>query len=233
MSHLVIFDIDGTLTKTNTADERCYELAVRQMIHEDFIAFEPDGFEHYTDSSIVRELYPKLLNRAATESEVEAFKEFYLSVLSWLAKQRPAEFLPVEGAAAVLQSLPPEWDIALATGCWRESAAIKLQSAGIAHALSLPKGTASDALSRADIMRHAIAQAKGFYIKESYDKIVYIGDGIWDYRTCAQMQMPFIGIEAEGNTPKRVALGKHWLLTDYIDFEHFVRLLHSATAPPK
>jgi len=142
----------------------------------------------------------------------------------------PAYFQPVNGAKDSLRSLPKDWAVALATGCWLESALIKLNGGDVWHG-DLPKGTASDALSRADVMRSAIEKSKRYYQKEAFERIVYVGDGIWDVRTCAELGIPLVGIEAEGKAHKKTNLGRHFMLESYPSIELLVDILHKAEIP--
>jgi phosphoglycolate phosphatase-like HAD superfamily hydrolase len=49
--------------------------------------------------------------------------------------------------------------------------------------------TASDHYSRADIIAGAVAAAGG-----TIRTALYVGDGLWDYRACKKLGIPFIGI---------------------------------------
>lgn len=225
---LVIFDIDGTLTRTNRVDGECYVRAVRECIQPNFEAFEPEAYRHFTDSNIVLELFELHRGKSPSPREQALFKQLYLKHLCGAFHLQPQAFAPVPGSEELLHALPPEWQPALATGCWQESAWLKLAFAGVA-AEGLPAGTASDAISRADILLKAIERSRPFLAQGlgDWERIVYVGDGIWDVRTCAQLGLPLIGIDAENDPDKRRALGRHWLLTDYNDRSRFCELLET------
>ena len=227
---LAIFDIDGTLTHTNPLDHACYIAAVQQYISTEFVEFIPSWFTHFTDSCILIELFERYLNRAPTVEEERHFRAFYIKALQEALDTQPSYFKPLDGACAIIDAFPKEWEVAFATGCWEEAARIKLKGGGI-PINDHPLATASDAITRQDVMQTAIDRSKAFYQVSSFEKVVYIGDGLWDRHSCADMGLPFVGIE-RGNTNYQTGkLQAFHLLADYNDQERFFSLLEAATAP--
>ena len=80
-----------------------------------------------------------------------------------------------------------ELGVAIATGCWRETAHFKLNAAGF-DLSKIPFACASDRSSRAEIIALA-AERAGMPIGQS----VYVGDGVWDLRATQELGIPFIG----------------------------------------
>jgi phosphoglycolate phosphatase-like HAD superfamily hydrolase len=227
---LAIFDIDGTLTKTNKVDHICYINTVQKFIDKEVSTFDPDAFTHFTDSSILIELYQHYLNRPPNAEEEKAFKNYYFEALSRNLVEQPNHFQALAGAPEVIHGLSDEWAVALATGCWVESAHIKLKGGGVdigAH----PLATASDAVTRQDIMLTAVERAKNFHQVDDFEHIVYIGDGLWDRQSCASLSMPFVGIDADNTNYGKGKLKDFHLLADYTNLEQVHSLLEAAKSP--
>jgi len=70
--HLVIFDIDGTLTDTNLVDGECYWRAVSTILG--LSGEQPDwsDFRDTTDVGIAAELCMRHLGRQLSSAEIEA-----------------------------------------------------------------------------------------------------------------------------------------------------------------
>jgi len=227
---LAIFDIDGTLTKTNEVDHICYVDTVQKFIDKQFLTFDADAFTHFTDSSILLELYQQYLNRLPNAEEEKVFKDYYFQALNRNLAEQPSYFQAIDGAPEVLHALSGEWAVALATGCWVESAHIKLKGGGIdigAH----PLATASDAVTRQDIMLTAVERAKSLHKVDDFEHIVYLGDGLWDKRSCASLSMPFIGMDADNINYGKGKLEDFHLLANYTNIEQVHSLLETAKSP--
>lgn len=227
---LAIFDIDGTLTKTNKIDHICYINTVQKFIDKSLKTFEAETFTHFTDSSIIIELYERFLSRKPSSAEENTFKEYYFQHLEDSLEHSPQYFQAIEGAAEILHSFSEEWAVALATGCWVESARIKLKGGGVDIG-NYPLATASDAITRQDVMRTAVERSKILHNVEDFEHIVYIGDGLWDKQSCADLQMPFVGIDAENHALQTGALGDFHLLANYTNSKRVFELLEQAIAP--
>lgn len=227
---LAIFDIDGTLTATNPLDHACFVAAVQKFISVEFVKFVPSWFTHFTDSCILIELFERYQNRQPTVEEEQTFKTFYINGLQTKLEEHPSYFQPLEGAKTILEIFPKEWGVAFATGCWEESAQIKLQGGGILLK-NRPLATASDAITRQAIMQTAIDRAKIHYQVADFDQVVYIGDGLWDKNSCADMDLPFVGIEQGNESYQTGLLGAFHLLANYNNPSRFFTLLEEAQVP--
>ncbi|MBF2066882.1 MAG: methyltransferase domain-containing protein [Calothrix sp. C42_A2020_038] len=64
-----------------------------------------------------------------------------------------------------------------------------------------------------------------------FERIVLVGDGIWDVLTAIQLQLPFVG--ATNNTQKQVLeeASVERIITDFKDIESFFQALNTATIP--
>lgn len=227
---LAIFDIDGTLTKTNEIDHICYIDTVQRFIDKSFTTFEAESFTHFTDSCILIELYERFLNRFPREAEEQAFKTHYFNALRNSLNEQPHYFQAIGGAPDIMHAFSDEWAVALATGCWVESAKIKLEGGGV-DIRNYPLATASDAITRQDVMLTAIERSKALHQVDSFKHVVYIGDGIWDKTSCASLEIPFVGMDADNMTYTTGKLGNFHLLADYHNPKRVFKLLETAVAP--
>src|SRR2546429_3908340 len=150
--HLVMFDIDGTLTETMKGDEECF---VRSF--EDVFGFADidTDWSHYprtTDSGIFHDVFTSRIGRSPTAQEVSRFREHFIQLLVAASSQSP--FVPIAGANRLLSGLAQgsSHRVSFATGGWRDSARLKMASAGMCFD-DHPAASADDALDRESIMR--------------------------------------------------------------------------------
>lgn len=122
--------------------------------------------------------------------------------------------------------LDPAWCVAIATGAWRESAKLKLQKANL-QIEGIPFASANDALSREDIVKKAIIKAKNIYQVEEFQKVVFVGDGVWDVKVAYQLSIAFIGIGDNNLTN----VGATKVIKDFTNLEDFPKILQSAAIP--
>ncbi len=197
MTHLVMFDIDGTLVESVGFDADCYAQAVQAEINVEF-----DGnwgkFEHVTDSGILQEML-KLNNIQTDFATVEnAVKQRFIDLVKNYLMANP---LPeIKGANAFLQELKKHDDVqlAMATGGWGETALMKLDKAGIQYH-DIPIATSNDHYARIEIMKIA-AKKTG---SEEYRKRIYFGDGAWDKKACSELAYDFVAIGNDVEHPVR------------------------------
>ena len=219
------------MTQTNAIDHLCFIQTVQKFITTAFKTFEAESFTHFTDSCIIIELYERYLQRQPTATEEQNFKQYYFEALRGQLQENPHYFKAVDGAAQILSTLKEKnWALALATGCWLESAHIKLEGGQI-DIQTAPLATASDAITRQDIMLTAIQRAKEQHQTKDFEHIVYIGDGLWDKHSCASIHLPFVGIDANNTAYGTGKLDAFHLLANYNDTERVEQLLLAATTP--
>ncbi len=192
--HLVVFDVDGTLTDTCQVDQWCYWRALCDVLG--IVADQPDWstFRHVTDSGIARESCQRYLGRVARRREIDAVRQRLTALLeSALLLDHPIDY-QIAGASAVLTLLrdSPDFAIAFATGGFRSSAELKLRRAGLFDG-SIPLATADDVVSREQIMRIASARAAREY-GVKFTRFTHVGDGIWDLRAARELGWDFIGL---------------------------------------
>lgn len=123
-----------------------------------------------------------------------------------------------------------DWAIAFATGGWRASACMKLQAAGL-DIEGLPTAFADDSISREDIVKTAVSRAKAVYAQPDFEKIVCIGDGIWDVMTAAQLELAFVGVGSGRQMTVLRDAGVEHIVEDFLDLERFFQALNDCQIP--
>lgn len=216
--HLVIFDIDGTLTDTNEIDHRAYFDAYQQLTGIDAHSAKWENFVHFTDLSITRELFQQHLQREPLEQEIEQIKQAMLTTFEQAYAQSPEHFRQVPGSRSFFEAVAARegYAVAIGTGCWSFSAHYKLGKAGIP--LDTPMGNSDFNYTRHDIAADAVRFAKEKYGVSHFDRITYLGDGSWDLKTSALMKFHFVGIDVKQNGMLK-GMGAPWVFDDYTQTE--------------
>ena len=191
--NLAVFDIDGTLIKYHKKrNDQAYIRAIKETFG---IKIEDSwsGYVHSTDSGIFSEIIEKELGRPSAPGDVEAVKK---NMASWLEKEYGTE--PFEGTPGAEDCLngsfvDSNWFTAIATGNWEFSGAYKLNSAGLDFK-KVPLASADDGISREIILQAALSKAKRAFRTNRFEKIVYVGDWIWDVKAARALGWGFVGI---------------------------------------
>ena len=80
---LVIFDIDGTLTQTEKADEGVSVRSLAEVCGFSDVNTDWSRYKHATDSGIFREIYETRTGRCAIRhSEASGFRQHFLESLA-------------------------------------------------------------------------------------------------------------------------------------------------------
>ena len=229
-SRLAVFDIDGTLTDTNAVDDECFLEAVGAEFAVELTGVDWSDAPHVTDASITRWLVERHCGRAPDDTEIERLVRRFVGTLERELARTPERFAPIAGARDAFALLEADgWDIALATGGWGPSARLKLNASGL-DVPDMVLACANDAVSREEIVR--LARDRAAAIRgASYDRVVSIGDGVWDVRTAANLELPFIGIATGEREAKLRASGASVVLPDFRDVAAFRHALVAASKP--
>lgn len=224
---LAIFDIDGTLTETNKVDDECFVKAFAVAHQITNIETDWTKYAHVTDSGLVSEIFNRKLGRSPDEKDFLIFKNCFIENLNESAFKNEAFFAEVPNAKAMLEKLKLEkdWAIALATGSFYDSAKLKLEKAKI-NIQDFPIGTADDAVSREKILQIAIEKSLEKYGLKKFEKIVSIGDGVWDVRTAKNLSLNFIGIASGKGADALREAGANYIIKDFRDYENFLAYLN-------
>lgn len=192
---LVIFDIDGTLADTKQIDDDCFIRAFDTTFQIDIRHQKWEDLTNLTDWGITEEIIQRELKRNPTEAEYVLMEANMIHNLQKAFKENINHFLEITGAKTFFNHLRSTSNIRLgiATGAWEKSALIKLKAIGI-NPSNLPFSNSNHFKTREEITNHAIQQAKTNYL-DNFEEIIYFGDGIWDYKTCQNLGIRFIGID--------------------------------------
>ena len=228
---LAIFDIDGTLTQTNRLDAMCF---VRAVAEEFGIATGDDWsqYAHSTDSGISSEIVERALHRRPTAVELSRLQHRFVALLEHAIAASPASCRATPGAAEGLRQLDQaeHWAVAIATGSWRASAVVKMRAAGLSVA-GRPAAFADDSVWREDIIACAQRRALAHYECAQFDRVVYLGDAVWDVRSARRLRLPFIGVGGARRAAMLRGAGARYVLTDFAEWSRVLRYLDEATIP--
>jgi len=196
---LVIFDIDGTLANTKAVDDACFIKAFYTTFQIDIHQQKWEDITHLTDWGITEEIIQKHLKRNPTEAEYGLMEANMIHNLETAKAESSAYFQEIFCAKTFFDHLQTLSNVRLgiATGAWEKSALIKLSCIGI-NPTNFPFSNSSHFKTRESITNHAIQQARAKY-GDDFEEIIYFGDGVWDFKTCQQLGIHFIGIDVEGD----------------------------------
>jgi phosphoglycolate phosphatase-like HAD superfamily hydrolase len=226
--NLAIFDIDGTLTQTSKVDDLCFHKTVlRELLLNDFVCNWSE-FSHATDSCIFTETFKKELGRLPNTLETERFQECFLNLIKESYQTNPEYFLEVPGAQSAIQFIrtSKSWAVAIASGGWRRSAQFKLNCIGI-NPHHFPSAFANDGISREEIVLTSIQRSLDHYAVPRFDKMVYIGDGLWDAKTCHNLGIPFIGVSTRLSKETLQEAGAFQILPHYEPSSELINALEA------
>jgi len=232
--NLAIFDIDGTLTETNAVDDICFEQALADAHAITGINTNWAEYQYVTDSGIIFQIFDERFGRPPAESELKRFKSCLMNSLEAHRAKDPSLFAEISSASRALSHLcgGTEWAVALATGCWRDSAELKLKAAGI-QAEHLPAAFAEHGLSRETILQTALAHAQQTYGQSRFERIVSVGDGIWDVQAATNLGIPFVGVGKSERGHRLRQAGATHVLESYSDYQQLINCLEEAEVPQK
>ena len=223
---LFIFDIDGTLTRTMKADAECFLRSLAEVCGFCDVDTDWSRHKHATDSGVFHEIYEARTGRSPSPLTISQFREHFVGLLAHALSK--ASFAAVTGASVLLSRLADsaEHQVALATGAWRDSARLKMASAGLCYD-DYPAASSDDALDRESIIRLSIQRATDRY--GGFSSAVYVGDGVWDVRACRRVGIPFIGVATDGQAAHLTAEGAVRVFPDFSDTELFLSSVYEFT----
>jgi phosphoglycolate phosphatase-like HAD superfamily hydrolase len=228
-SRLAVFDIDGTLTDTNAVDDECFVEAVGGVLGIDAAALDWSEAPHITDTGLLRWLAERHRGRLPELHEMDAVQSRFVESLREAAQVTPERFQSVAGAQSVFGELRTRgWHVAVATGGWQASAVLKLRAIAL-DVDDLVFASSSDAETRVEILLLARQRARVRF--GALDRVVSVGDGIWDVRAAAQLGWPFVGIGTGAAAGRLRAAGASHVLPDLTDIAGLCSALEHATVP--
>lgn len=214
---LVIFDIDGTLTKTKRVDDSCFKSAFRETFGIDIESQDWEDLKNVTDWGITEEIILREKGRVPTANEYKTLTANFVNRLNIEFAKRPAQFNAIKGANQFLAHLRQKnYQISIATGGWQHSAELKLKASGL-DISEIPFANSNDHKTREEIIKRAILLSEIKYNRK-FQKFVYFGDGVWDYSTSKRLGLQFIGIDSDRSNKLKL-LGVEHVFEDYRDIE--------------
>lgn len=221
--HLVIFDIDGTLTATAKADQECFIRSLFEVCGFDEVETDWSSYRHATDSGILHEIHEARLGRPPSAAEVARFRQHFVELLGKASAERA--FASIAGAPQLLESLTEsaEYRVSLATGAWRDAARLKMASAGLCYD-DYPAASSDDAMDRESIIKVSMQRAAERH--GGFDGMVYVGDGVWDACACGALGLPFIGIATGVRMARLSAAGARYVFPDFSNMDLFLESLN-------
>ena len=188
MKNLIVFDIDGTLTDSvtqhiDTFKEVLIEMGVAE-INDDF-----KTFKHHTDSFVSKTIFETKLNEEFTPDKFNLFEK---GLTEKLSNQTINE---IPGAKVLIDQLQhnPDFGFCFATGSLRRPAEHKLNSIEIPFE-DWQLVTSDTIYDREGIVSKAIENAATYYNVTKFERVISVGDGLWDLLTAKNLGLEFIGI---------------------------------------
>jgi phosphoglycolate phosphatase-like HAD superfamily hydrolase len=230
--NLAVFDLDGTLIGHADSNDNAYLRAFEEVFSIVEIDTDWSGYAHATDSHITPEIVRRHSQRELDDAELQRFLEHYAELLRDRIRRVPGSFAEIDGASALLDHLFASggWCATIATGGWRMTAHVKLAAARLDR-FDLPGAYADDAHSREGIIECAIEEAKKKWDVVSFDRVVSIGDGVWDVLTARRLALPFVGVASGDQAAQLRSLGASTIIESYRDIDHVLAALAGAVAP--
>lgn len=186
--HAVIFDIDGTLLESASVDDALYRDAVVSVLGNVRFRASLADYDYVTDAGILVQILED--NEITPVSgDIPAIKShFVASLRKHISDHGP--FSEVSGAGRILESFhtSKEHSVAIATGGWRESAQLKLATAGLDR-FGFPLSTSDDAFDRKEIMKIALDR-----LGSDFHSVTYYGDGVWDREASLELGWQFVAV---------------------------------------
>ncbi|QTD38046.1 HAD hydrolase-like protein [Polaribacter batillariae] len=213
----IIFDIDGTLTDTTKVDDKCFIEAFNNIFGINISNQNWSELTNVTDWGITEEIILNNKNRIPTDVEYEKMISEFFSLLQSEFNADKKQFCEIKGAYNFIKFLLKKSNIkiGIATGGWAKSANLKLKSIGI-DSSEFVFFNSNHFKTREDILLNTIRKLNQ-NTENNIDRIIYFGDGTWDFLTCEKLGIEFIGIDnLENNKLKNLGVKNI-----YKDFENY------------
>lgn len=227
--NLVVFDVDGTLTETVGVGGECLVRSMAEVFGFEDVNTDWSSYRHSTESGILLEVHQMRTGRGPLVNEVKRFRQHFVTRLTQAWHESP--FAAVPGAAECISALSESdaYRVALATGGWRDSARLKMASAGMCYD-EHPSASADDSIERETII--SIARQRAVERYGEFERVVYVGDGVWDARACRNLELPFIGIGGGEHAKRLLQEGAACVFPNFDDSDLFLRCLDKVTRLP-
>jgi phosphoglycolate phosphatase-like HAD superfamily hydrolase len=230
---LAIFDVDGTLLDNMEIEDACYSAALREVLDLPSLDTDWTHYEHVSDAAIAMEAYRRHYGSEPAATQLDATISRFVRLLDEAHRAGAGVIKPVPGAVELFGALLRHgWAVAIATGAWRRASELKLAAGGVRHA-GVPMATSEDGPARASIVSAARARAEQLHGVDRFDRVVSIGDGLWDVLAARELGLPFVGAGTGARADRLRAAGVDVILEDYADIGVTVAALETAAVLAK
>jgi phosphoglycolate phosphatase-like HAD superfamily hydrolase len=186
----IVLDIDGTLIESMAIDSDLYFSSISAVLGSVEIRENLNDYDHVTDSGIIAQVMED--NGLPQDSDaIDTIRNRFVAGLTKHIKT-DGPFPEVPGAARFINRLrdSKEHDVAIATGGWRLSALLKLETSEL-NVKGIPVFSCDDSPSRTEIMCIALSK-----LGNVYESVTYFGDAEWDRRACKTLGWEFVPVGA-------------------------------------
>lgn len=227
---LIIFDIDGTLLYSNKIDSQCFAQTYEKVYQAKFPTIDWSKYPHVTDDTIFKTVIRNHFQREATLEEMNHFQNEFVALIQQKRKEKPQEFKEVPNSRKIVEHLLENdvYEVGIATGGWQRPAMVKLNHIGI-PTNKLHMSFADGNPTREDIIKGVFQQTDAK--KMSFEKVVYVGDAVWDVTTTRNMNLPFIGVRRQGDFDVLKKIGAQTIISNYQDIDLFMSAIESSETP--
>lgn len=228
---LILFDIDGTLVYTNNRkDSKSFAAAYESIYQQPFPTIDWHRFPHVTDTAIIQTVIKEAFDREPEVDEINHFRNDYIQRLNLGRLQNPEHYLEVPGAKKMVEWLLSrrEFCVGIATGGWIKPAEIKLAHVSIPTG-QFPISGADGHPTRESIINTALGHAYQRY--DRFERIVYVGDALWDIQTTRNLSMNFVGIRRQNDLEVLQKAGAGCVLPNFLDRDLFLDAVLAANPP--
>jgi len=227
---VIIFDIDGTLLFSNKIDSECFAETYQTIYQKPFPTIDWTYFPAVSDTVIFETVIQEQFGRVPDEVEVNTFRDAFVDLLIARREANPMDFQEVPGARAMIERLLQDerFIVGIGTGGWEKPARLKLNHIGVDVNQLILSG-ADGHYSREAIVQEVLDNE----VVKSADiqRVVYVGDAIWDVKTTRNMNLPLIGLRRKGDAHVLLDIGCSDVLADYLDQELFLDLVNTVSVP--
>ncbi len=228
--NLVIFDVDGTLVHSDRRDSQSFAATYQMLYDRPFPSIDWTKYPHVTDTTIFSTVIREHFKRAVDATEVTVFQREYITRLKTERQQNGSAFQEVIAARRTVKRLLREgFHVGIATGGWLKPAKVKLRHVGISPD-ELFLSAADGKTTREAIIEAVLEQVQAQQLQP--ERIVYVGDALWDVTTTRNMGLNFIGIRHKGDVDILQQAGASHVLRNYASYEQFLEAFHQSE-PPK
>ena len=193
-----MFDIDGTLVQSYQFDEDCFLDAVKAVTGLNVLK-NWETYEHMSDRGILQTFIQRQAKHLTLEELEPQVKAIFIENIKAYVNHHPVK--EVKGAIEFFNYSQARQDVivSIATGGWRETALIKLESAGFAIN-NIVMASSNDHHSRIQIMQLAAKKATD----QASLPDAYFGDAAWDVTACDELGVNAIIVGNRVEHPQQI-----------------------------